>query len=166
MLGKEDESALKPLLESNNIDMNSCGIVKLYTKIIIQDSVVIYSKESKRITKRNSYTVTFVDPERPSHIRYGRVLKFLRYPPDSPDGICAAIIEELKIDRCRELESLSFPPEIQCISHLLCADFVSVVGELPKVAIAIDHIVAKCFDISSVSFSIISSLVCHSEVLK
>ena len=165
-LDREDVSVLKPLLEKNNAVINAYGTVKLWPKIILQDKVTIYSQASKRVTKRNSYTVTFVDPEEPNHVRYGSVQKFVCCPPDSPDSTNAAIIQELKVHKCKELEALDFPSDIRCLSDLVCSDYVSVVGELPKFAIPVEQIVAKCFDISSVDLCVISSMVCHSEVFK
>ena len=165
-LDNEDKSLLTPLLEKNSVVINAYGTVKLWSKIILQDKVTINSQVSKRITKRNSYTVTFVDPERPSYVRYGRIQKFVCCPPDSQDGMNAAIVQELKVHRCMELEALDFPSDIQCLSDLVCSDYVSVVGELPKLAIPLEQIVAQCFDISSVDMCVIASMVCHSEVLK
>ncbi|CAI8020857.1 hypothetical protein GBAR_LOCUS12434 [Geodia barretti] len=165
-LDMEDESILKPLLEKNSVVINAYGTVKLWPKMILQDKVTIYSQASKRVTKRNSYTVTFVDPERPTCVRYGRVQKFVCCPPDTPDSVNAAIVQELKVHRCMELEALCFPSDIRCLSELVCCDFVSVVGELSKLAIPVEHIMAKCFDISTVNMCVITQMVCHSEVLK
>ena len=165
-LDREDVSVLKPLLEKNGAVINAYGTVKLWPKIILQDKVTIYSQASKRVTKRNNYTVTFVDPENPTHVKYGRIQKFVCCPPDSPDSMNAAIVQELKVRRCMELEALDFPSDIECLSDLVCSDYVSVVGELPLLAIPVEQILAKCFDISSVDLCIITSMVCHSEVLK
>lgn len=103
------------MLSSMPLEQLSCDL--------LQDKVTIYSQASKRITKRNSYTVTFVN---------------------------AAIIQELKVHRCMELQALDFPSDIQCLSDIHCSDFVSVLCELPKLAVPVEHILAKCFDISSV----------------
>ena len=78
----------------------------------------------------------------------------------------AAIVQELKVHRCMELEALCFPSDIRCLSELVCCDFVSVVGELSKLAIPIEHIMEKCFDISTVNMCVITKMVCHSEVSK
>ena len=164
-LDKEEESILKPLLEKSSVVINAYGTVKLWPKMILQDKVIIYSQASKRVTKRNSYTVTFVDPERPTCVRYGRVQKFVCCPPDTPDSVNAAIVQELKIFRCMELEALCFPSDIRCLSELVCCDF-SVVGELSKLAIPVEHIMEKCFVISTVYMCVITQMVCHSEVFK
>jgi hypothetical protein len=164
-LDKEEESILKPLLEKSSVVINAYGTVKLWPKMILQDKVIIYSQASKRVTKRNSYTVTFVDPERPTCVRYGRVQKFVCCPPDTPDSVNAAIVQELKICRCMELEALCFPSDIRCLSELVCCDF-SVVGELSKLAIPVEHIMEKCFVISTVYMCVITQMVCHSEVFK
>ena len=162
-LSREDEHILLPLLEKNNLDMNAYGTVTLYPKIVLQNKVIICSQNSTRVTRRNSYTVTYTDPERPSHVRYGKVEKFLSCPADSLDSIHAAIVKELEVQPCVELESLNFPQDIQCLSHLLCGDFVSVLGSEHKLAIPI---LCKCFDISTVGLCIITSMVSDSEVLK
>ena len=99
------------------------GIVTLYPKIILHDKVIIHSQDCTRSTRRNDFTVSFTDPERPSNLRYGKIQKFLSYPANSAESIYVAIIQELEIHRCTELESLQFPPEIQSLSHLLCSDF-------------------------------------------
>ena len=144
--------------------MNSYGIMTLQPKIVLQSKIIIFSKYSRRVKKRNSYTVTYTDPHAPSHIKYGRVEKFLTCPADSPDSIHVAVIEELEVGRCEELLSLNFPPALQCLSDLLCNDFVSLVGVGNKIAIPVEHIITKCFDISTVGVSLMTTLVCDSEV--
>ena len=126
------------------------GIV--YPKIILHDKVIIHSQDCTRSTRRNNFTVSFTDPERPSNLRYGKIQKFLSYPANSAESIYVAIIQELEIHRCTELESLQFPPEIQSLSHLLCSDFFSVLNGDHKIAIPVEHILSKCFDVSSVVY--------------
>lgn len=145
--------------------MNAHGIVTLYPKIIMQDKTVICSQDCSRATKRNDYTVAFTDPERPSKVRYGRVCKFLSCPADSPDSIHVAIIEELTVQRCAELNSLKFPPEIQSLSDLVCSDFFSAFAEGHKLALPLEHIMSKCFDVSTNNLCIVTCVVSHSEVL-
>ena len=142
------------------------GIVTLYPKIVLQDKVVIHSQDCTRSTRRNDFTILFIDPERPSTLRYGNVQKFLSYPANSAESMHIAIIQELEIHCCSELESLQFPPEIQSLSHLLCSDFFSVRNGDNKIAIAIEHILSKCFNISTAGLCIITPMVCDSEVLK
>ena len=98
--------------------MNMYGTVKLWPKIILQDKVIIHCQSCKWVTKRNSYTVTFIDPERPNCVRYGRVEKFVCCPPDSADSMNAAIVQELEVCSCTELEALHVPSDIQCLSGL------------------------------------------------
>ena len=161
----EDKDIVLQLLENNNIRMKSNGIVTLQRRIILQDQI-IYSKCSKRVTKRNSYTVTFTDPQAPTHVKYGRVNQFLTCPADSPDSMHVAIIEGLEVQHCEELVGLNYPPEIMCLSPLLYSDFVSVVIEGPTIAIPIEHIVMKCFDVTTIGFCGITTLVNQCEVAK
>ena len=146
--------------------MNAYGIVTVYPKIVLQGKVVIYSRDYTQSKRRNNFTVSFTDPERPSSLRYGQVQKFFSYPADSPDSMHVAIIEELKVQRCMELEYLNFPPELQSLSDLLCSDFYSVLDGEHLIAIPIEHISSKCFHISTAGLCIITSMVCDSEVLK
>ena len=80
-----------------------------------------------------------------------------------------AVIQQLKVESCCEVLSIVYPPEILCLSPLLCSQFVSIVGESEyhnKVAIPIEHILFKCFDISTVGFSALTTLVNECEVAK
>ena len=90
----------------------------------------------------------------------------MSYPADSAEGMHVAIIEELQICCCTELESMQFPPEIQPLAQLLCSDFFSVLNEEHKVAIPIEHILSKCFNVSTAALCIITPMVCDSEVLE
>ena len=93
------------------MDINPHAVVTLYPKIVLQDKVIIYSQYCTRSTRRNEFTA---DPERPGNLRYGKVQKFLSdsYPADSAESIHVAIIEELEIGCCAEIESLQFLPAL------------------------------------------------------
>ena len=88
------------------------------------------------------------------------------YPADSVESIHLAIIQELEIQPCAELENLQFPAEIAPIKQLLCEDYFSVVDHGDKVAILVENIVSKCFDISAVGLCTITRMVSASEVIK
>ena len=164
-LDSEDDDVVCELLKRNNVAMNEQKIVTLQPKIIVHDRV-IFSKGSRRVQKINSYTVTFTDPEVPTHLKYGRVKCFITCPPDSPDSVHIAVIEGLEVQPCIELLGLRYPPEIQCLISVITSDFVSIVGEGNKVTIPIEHIVMKCFDVSTRGLSIVTTLVSDSEVTK
>ena len=164
-LEKEDELLLTPLLEKNKMDVNPHGIVTIYPKIILQENVILHSQDYTRSTRRNDFTVSFTDPQRPCNLRFGRIQKFFSYPANSDESIHVAIIQELEVHPCTELEKLQFPPEILSLSSLLSSDFFSV-SNGDRIAIPMEHILSKCFDISTFGLSIITPLVCNSEVLK
>ena len=165
-LDKEDERILTPLLERNKMNISPHGIVTLYPKIVLRNKVIIHSQDCTRSTRRNDFTISFTDPERPSNLRYGNVRKFLSYPANSAESIHVAIIQELETHCCSELESLQFPPEIQSLSHLLCSDFFSVLNGDNKIAVPVEHILSKCFDVSTVDLCIITPMVCDLDFLK
>lgn len=75
--------------------------------------VVISSKDFTRSTRKNDYTVSYAGS---SNQKYGKVEKFLLYPADSEESIHLAIIQELEIQPCAELENLQFPAEIETIT--------------------------------------------------
>ena len=117
--------------------------------------------------KRNSFTIGYLDLESPTQLNYGRVEKFLTCPADNPDCIHIAVIQRLQVDCCSNLLSLVFPPEIKSVAPFLCSDFVMIVGEHQEnVAISMEHILFKCFDISTVGFTALTTLVNESEVSK
>lgn len=165
VLESEDESLVCQLLEKNNITMNPCGIVTLHPKISLQHQT-LFSKYCKRVKKRNNYTVAFTNPQRPTHVMYGRVEKFLTCPADSPDSIHVALIETFDVQPYAKLLNLKYPPEIRSLAAVLCHDFISFTGEGQRVVIPVEHIIMKCFDISTIGCSSITTLVNQSEVAK
>ena len=74
----------------------------------------------------------------------------MRCPADSSDSIHIAVIKPLKVESWGLLEHLNYPPELQFLAPLLSMDFVSVIDETqPNIAIPVEHISVKCFDIST-----------------
>ena len=136
-------------------------IVTIQPKVIIGNQVV-FSQYSKRVKKRNSYTVAFVHPRDPNQVQYGRVQTFLTCPADADDCIHIAIIAPLITS---DFPQLIYPPEIRCLAPLLCCDFIAISGEQSanKVAIPVECILYKCFDISG-GFPGLTALVNESEV--
>lgn len=163
---KDDDAALViQLLQEHNIHSIPCGIVTFQPKIIIRNQL-IFSKCLKRVKKRNSYTVAFFQPHSRNQLCYGRVDKFLTCPADTANCLHIAIIEQLKTESCQELQ-LTYPPELQCVAPLLCSDFISILNEpCEKVAIPIECIFYKCFDISTCAYSGLTTLVNENELTK
>lgn len=62
----------------------------MYYKAIVND-VVFYSKHYKRVKKRNSYTVSYMENE---HIAYGHVQHFLKTETGSSCAVIHALIPE------------------------------------------------------------------------
>ena len=139
-------------------------MLTLEPKIIIGNKI-IFSQYSRRVQKRNSYTVAFADPEILTCIKYGPIKCFLTCPADSADNIHLAVVEGLEVSSCNELLRLSYLPEIQSLASILSSDYVTVIGEGPYLAIPIEHIIIKCFDISTTGLSVITTLVSDCEVL-
>ena len=77
-----------------------------------------------------------------------------------------AIIEQLKVKDCSEVFNLVYPPEIKCLAQQLCSDFVLVEELGEKVAIPVEHIMFKCFDISTIGLCALTTLVSECEVVK
>ena len=152
---------MKPLLEENT---DPCVVVTLQPKITVRGQV-IFSMCSKRVKKRNSYTIAFTNPLAPAKHNFGGVIKFLSCPADSTDSfIHVAIIEQVRVEACRELLNLSYPPEIKHLGPILSDDFVSIVSEYHENVV--EHILFKCFDISTEGISCLTALVNESEVSK
>ena len=165
-LDRGDEPILTSLLERKKMPIDPIEAVTLYPKIVLRNKAMVHSHDCTRSIRRNDFTVSFTDPDRPGTLRYGKVRKFLSYPANSEESMHVAIIEEFEVGCCTELESLQFPPEIQSLSHILCGDFLSILNEGQKLALSAEHIVSKVFDISTVGLCIITPMVCDSEVLK
>ena len=124
----EDEHIVRRVLEKNSVCTVPGTIVTLQPKVTVRGQVV-FSKYSKRVKKRNSFTVAFTDPQDPAQHKYGQVVKFLTYPADMPNCLHIAVIEQLKVESCRELLNMTYPPEIQCLKPVLCTDYVSLLGQ-------------------------------------
>ena len=162
-LESEDEEVVLQLMEKKNIPMNSEKMVTLQPKIKIHGQT-ISSKCLRRTQKRSNYTIVFTDTTLSNQLIYGRVECFLTCPADSTECIHVAVVEVLQVKCCESL--LSYPPEIKCLSSILTNDFVSVVREGPKVAVPVERIVMKCFEISTAAGTFITTLVGQSEVGK
>lgn len=160
----EDEGIVRQLLEHEGIHTIPLSMVTLQPKIKIGEQI-IFSQCQRRVKKRNSFTVAFIDPQDPAQFSYGRVERFLTCPADSLECVHIAIITKLRVESC-QLLNMDYPPEIRTLAPDLCADFVSVVGESVKVAIPVEHILFKCFDISTIGFSGITTLVNQSKLCK
>ena len=124
-LDKEDEPILAPLLEKNNINLSEHGMITAYPKMHLQGKDILHSQDYTRSTRRNVFTVSFTDPERHYSVHFGRIRKFFSYPANSDDSIHVAVIQQVEIRLCSEIQSLHFPPEIQSLSPLLCSDYFS-----------------------------------------
>ena len=136
----------------NNITDIPSSVVTLQPKIIV-GSQTIFSKFYKRVKKRNSYTIAYSHPQAPNQLNYGHVQKFLSCPADSPNSLHYAVIKQLKVKDHSEHFNLVFPPEIKCLAQQLCFDFVLVEECGKKVAIPVEHIKFKCFDISTTALT-------------
>ena len=162
----EDETIVRQLLEKDDILTIPCSVVTLLPKIKVRGQV-IFSKHLKRVKKRNSFTVAYTDPETPTQTFYGLVERFLTCPADSPNSTHVAIITQLRVESCNELLKITYPTDIQDIAPLLCTDFLSIVGESnDRVAIPIEHILFKCFNISTHGLCALTTLVNECEVCK
>ena len=161
---RDNEILVRQLLYENKIDDLPSGIVTLQSKVIIRGHV-IFSKQSKCVKRRNSYTVAFSDPHTPCKLNYGRVEKFLTCPADNPDCVHLAILQQLNVQLCKDL--FNCPPEIQCLAPVLYSDYISIISEnKERVAVPVEHILMKCFDISTIGFSAITVLVNECEISK
>ena len=118
-IGNEDERIVAPLLTRNQIDIAPHGMVMSFPKRVLNSRVIISSKDT-RSTRKNDCTVSYKEC---GTLKYGVVEKFLLYPADSEESIRLAIIQELQMQPCSELQNLNFPPEIDSIKQLLCEDF-------------------------------------------
>ena len=105
--------------------------------------------------KRNSFTVVFLTHNLLT--LYMVVCKFLAFPATS-HSVDIAIVRCLEVSTCRILEQLALPPELQSFASLLSSDFVSVRNEGQTLAIPVEHIYFKCFDISTRDISAITTL--------
>ena len=126
----DDECVVRDLLETNDIHTVPCAVVTLQPKIKIRGQV-IFSKESKRVKKRNTFTVAFTDPLYPDKHCYGRVKRFLTCPADTPNCLHVAVIEPLQVEHCRDLHNLTTHQKFN-VSDRFCAMFLFWVMALQK----------------------------------
>ena len=161
-LSAEEMQAVEDLLGAHDFHNFT-----LYSKILINKQLIC----SKQIhaTKRNSYTVCFTNPMMAHQVCYGTVEKLLTLCVDSDD--CVHVIAFVKpfqaVRSCVVLEaSLSTcHPLIQPYIKTLVSDFVTINDNANIIAIHIDHISLKCFDLSTVDYQGLTNLVNESEVI-
>ena len=123
-LNNEDAGVVNQVMETCSTDVISSGSsVAVYPKMLVCNQI-IFSKQIKWVKKRNSFTVVYSNPQVPHQLYYGRVQKFLRCPADSTDSLYIAVIEPLRVESCKLLERLNYPPELQLLAQLLSIDFV------------------------------------------
>ena len=135
-------------------------IVELYPKAIVHHQT-ISSKLATRMKKRNNNTLLYTDPE-VSGIQYGRVEAFVVLPQES---LQLAVVQPLTVCSYAEVKHLHIPEEMANQASLCFTDFVTLTGDCqPRVAIPIEHIVTKCFDITTTGFSGLTTLVNEKEV--
>ena len=62
---------------------------------------------------------------------------------------------------------LDFPSELQCLAPVLLNNFVSVAGEPQlNIAVPVEHVCMKCFNILTVGISGLTQLINLNEVAK
>lgn len=162
-LSGEEMQAIEDLLGAHDFQNFT-----LYSKILINKQLICCKQV--HATKRNSHTVCFTNPTMAHQVCYGTVEKLITLSVDSDD--CVHVIAFVKpfqvVGTCVVLKaSLSTcPPLFQPYINILASDFVTTINDNTHIiAIHIDHISLKCFDLSTVGYQGLTTLVNESEVI-
>lgn len=123
---------------------NSHTDVLVHRKLLVNRRLIC--SRQNRVTKRNSYTVAYTDPQPPHPVRYGTVEKLVTLC-HSENVTILAIIRPLRVVGCKL--SLTFPPALQQYSEMLLSDFVSICSSGRVVTVSVESVCFKCFDIST-----------------
>ena len=153
-----DEPTAQALCEmSGCVNFSHPGLSAItYPKVISKGSLVMYSRSGSRSHKRNSFTVTFVDPQQPQKVFFGCIERFISIPAEAVhvaliSPLCATPSEVLRI----------FPSETLHAQEVVIADYVfpSCRRQTKLVAVPISIITLKCFDVSNSNLSVLSMIV-------
>ena len=136
---------------------NSHADVLIHRKLIVNKRLIC-SRQNK-VTKRNSYTVAYMDPQPPHPVRYGTVEKLVTLC--HTESVILAIVKPLHVVGCQL--GLTFPPELQQYSQILLSDFVSICGSSRVVAVSVESACFKCFDISTEGYRGLTPLIDEPE---
>ena len=141
-----------------------CSAV-MHPKIILRNQL-IFSRKATRVKKRNSYTVKYRDMHESDELHYGRVEKFvtictpLRLSEVSTSHV--AIIRPLYVRP--GLSGINCPEETLQLMPLLFDTIITILGEKSQlVAITLDKIVCKCFDVSTGAISYLLPIINEKE---
>ncbi len=142
------------MVESQGMALHPDCLAVVYQKVNIRDQL-FFSMHVKRVTKRNTYTVIYKNDQ--SHLQYARVEKFVSVTTASSVSIHAAILRPLCV--VCGLTAVHCPSEFQDLEMLLFEDFVTVQSEgLNLIAVPLQVIVSRCFDVSTSGISVVTAL--------
>ena len=119
---------------------------------------LVYSRQARRVKKRNNVTIVFTDPQMPSRVGYGIVEKFLRFPTNNCDYLHVALLKPLNLQPYTVFQSLQYPAEISPFAKYFATDFMTVANECSVIAIPVEHISAVCFNVSTVGSAGVTTL--------
>ena len=102
-----------------------------YYKAMVKGTV-FFSKQYKRVKKRNSYTVSYVNED--GHIAYGQIMYFVHW---KETGCCSAIINPLGISK-----------ECPSPTMLKCGNLLRVDKLNATISVPISSLTSKCLFIN------------------
>lgn len=142
-----------------NVEYHPGMPVITYPKVILNGQLFV-SNDASRSKKRNSTTVTFMDPQQPECVSFGTIQKFLTIEnKDHPEKtIHVALVLLMNVTSFTALQEMEFPVEIKPLKTALFSDYVTVIGHQNVVAVAITDLTMMCFDVSTSTSSALSLL--------
>lgn len=147
-LNAEEVGAINDL-GRGRLQLTQTTVVKTYQKMIVKGQM-IFSRNTVRVTKHNSYTVAYYQPQFSEHIQYGYVLRFVIYPPnatENPDNM--VLLLPLRTQPSKYLQEIPLPPSIKPYAAILFNDFSTFEIEDRIIAIYTEDIIMKCFNTST-----------------
>lgn len=157
---EDEDRAIRLFIGSG--DSHATMNVLVHRKLLVNRRLI--SSRQKRVTKRNRFTVAYTDPEPPHPVQYGTVEKLVTIYPDSDNATVLALVKPLNVVRCKVLETLAFPSQLEQYFQVLSSDCVSVCNPgCGVVAVLVENICLKCFDISTLDYHGLTPLIDENE---
>ena len=154
-LQDEELQEINQLLSSINSPTLNCSVVRTYAKVKV-DGNVFFSKSYKRVTKRNSYTISYLKPQSNS-VYYGLIEYFL-----SANGHYLASIRTLEIISRGPVQQFSEDIISNDSKKILFSDYLTF-EHGSRAYIFVNQILRKCCNLSHSNWNVLTFLVNNVE---
>ena len=158
-LDEPTAEALRKL--TGNFDLYREGLpVTSYSRVISRN-MLLFSRSTSRSEKRNSHTCTvaFIDPQKAYQVSFGNIEKLITIS-NVPEATHIAVISPLALVRQSNIFKHTFPSEMACVQAIVTDDYVFPQKEQqPVVAVPIENITLKCFNVSTSTLSVLCMLI-------